>query len=165
MSMTSIRTRRPVAWSAPLGTFAGRGVHALVALPVGLVTLAAACVGLGGPAGRAQRSLVRRLLRVDLPTARPPRAGRVVRHNLAALPANLVTSAVMTPAVVLFVTRGVLYPLVGGDNLEAAWGGPTLAGAWTVHFLGALATVLALVLLLWPVTAYQARLARRHLGG
>jgi hypothetical protein len=40
---------------------------------------------------------------------------------------------------VLFLVRGVAYPLVT-DDPSSSWGGPTMAGAWAVHLaVGALA--------------------------
>ena len=40
-----------------------------------------------------------------------------------------------------FVIRGVCFPLVVHDT-RTSWGGPTMAGAWAVHF-GLLALILA----------------------
>jgi hypothetical protein len=37
------------------------------------------------------------------------------------------------PLWLIIVLRGVLYPLIGADNLQDSWGGPTLAGAWAAH--------------------------------
>ncbi|GAA4594207.1 hypothetical protein BJY16_001248 [Actinoplanes octamycinicus] len=37
--------------------------------------------------------------------------------------------------VLVFVVRGIGYGWVDPGPYDTAWGGPTLAGAWTVHFL------------------------------
>ena len=47
------------------------------------------------------------------------------------------------PLWLIVVWRGVLYPLVGADDLQDSWGGPTLAGAWAAHFGLAVAILLA----------------------
>ncbi|MFB7592247.1 hypothetical protein [Streptomyces sp. NPDC056169] len=39
---------------------------------------------------------------------------------------------------ILLVLRGVLYPLVDQGPYDHSWGGPTMGGAWVVHFLVAL---------------------------
>lgn len=64
----------------------------------------------------------------------------------------------------LALFRGLAYPLVGDNDLENSWGGPTLAGAWAVH--AALAVLLQPVtaLLLADVGVLQLRLADRLLG-
>jgi len=41
------------------------------------------------------------------------------------------------------VPDGLLYPIFDSANLEHSWGGPSLAGAWAVHFL--LGAVLLLI--------------------
>jgi hypothetical protein len=51
----------------------------------------------------------------------------------------------------LIIWRGAMYPAFGSEkHLSSSWGGPTLAGAWAVHFaitIGALLVVsLALAL-------------------
>jgi hypothetical protein len=60
-----------------------------------------------------------------------------------------VVAAILTaPVWAVVILRGVLYPLFGSDNLEDSWGGPTLAGAWAVHLLVGLASVLAVSLVI-----------------
>lgn len=131
----------------------GRNAYAVVALPVGLA-------GLFGAGGSAQRTLARRLLGVPVPDA----TGNVRRHSLASLPADLVSFALMAPAWAVFITRGVLYPIFGADNLDKSWGGPSLAGAWVAHFIQGPPLLLALTLVLWPISSFQARLIRKHFG-
>jgi hypothetical protein len=56
--------------------------------------------------------------------------------------------------------NGVLYPIFDSANLNHSWGGPTLAGAWAVHFalgVGVL-LVVALPFALWrPPQAISGR--------
>jgi hypothetical protein len=47
------------------------------------------------------------------------------------------------PLWLIVVLRGVLYPLIEADDLRDSWGGPTLAGAWAVHFALGVAILLA----------------------
>ena len=55
-----------------------------------------------------------------------------------------VVSLVLTaPLWFIVVLRGVLYPLIGADDLQDSWGGPTLAGAWATHFALGVAILLA----------------------
>jgi hypothetical protein len=55
-----------------------------------------------------------------------------------------VVSLVLTgPLWLIVVLRGVLYPLIGADDLQDSWGGPTLAGAWAAHFALVVAILLA----------------------
>ena len=91
--------------------------------------------------------------------ARPSRS-RVIGHSLASLPLNLAAFALVAAAWSIFVTRGFLYPVFADNNLEDSWGGPTLAGAWLVHWLIELPTVAAVAAILVPITRAQARLVR-----
>jgi hypothetical protein len=47
------------------------------------------------------------------------------------------------PPWLIVAWRGVLYPLVGADDLQDSWGGPTLAGAWAAHLGLGVAILLA----------------------
>jgi hypothetical protein len=68
-----------------------RTSYALLALPVGLVSVPLALVGC--PAGRLQRRLARRLLRLEV--AEPVRTGsRALLHAVLAAPLNLVAMVV-----------------------------------------------------------------------
>ena len=81
-------------------------------------------------------------------------------YSLASLPLNLVSFALIAAAWSIVVTRGFLYPFFAGNNLEDSWGGPTLAGAWLVHWLIGLPMVAAVAAVLVPITRAQARLVR-----
>jgi hypothetical protein len=110
---------------------------------------------------RAQRALARRLLGVPVADSAPPHqhATGQMRRRLTRLLADLVSFALMGPAWAVFLTRGVLYPVFGADNLHRSWGGPTLAGAWAAHFVQGPPLLAAVTLVLWPVSRYQARSA------
>ena len=135
--------------------------HAALALPLALVSLAAVVVGQAGLADRGQRALARRFLGVRRPPAPPRRPLALVRHTLLGLPVHLLAFVLVVPAWALFLARGVLYPVFGADNLEASWGGPTLAGAWLVHFVQGPPLLLLVATALQPVARLQARLAER----
>ncbi|MBC6456661.1 hypothetical protein [Actinomadura sp. HBU206391] len=142
-------------------------IHALVALPVGLAGLIAALFGRPAPVGRTQRVLARRLLGVPVAEAAMSSRGqtrRVLRYSLVCLPADLLSFALLGSAWAVFIARGVLYPVFGADHLERSWGGPSLAGAWAAHFIQGPPLLFVVTLVLWPVSRYQARLARRHFG-
>lgn len=133
-----------------------------MALPVSLAGLIAVPLGGGRRVGRLNRSLAQRLL--GTPTDAEQATGRRRRllwHWLTALPADLLAFAIVAPVWGVFLTRGVLYPLFGADNLEQSWGGPTLAGAWFVHFIQGPPLLLVVTLVLWPVSRLQAARARK----
>lgn len=114
-----------------------RAIYALLALPGFL----------GG--AKVQRGLARRWLGHD-GGGRP----RVV--------------AAFGPSVVAFLLAALLLYLVGriatygifwsGSDPEGTWGGPTLVGAWIVHFFVALGMAVPIFLALRPLTRLQARL-------
>lgn len=154
---------RPGDWRTWAAAAAGRSVYACLALPVCLVGLVAASLGGARRVSRVQRELARRFLGVAAPSpASPRRRGslRVFGHCLATVPANLLAFALIAPVWALFLTRGVLYPVFGANNLEQSWGGPTLAGAWLVHFIQGPPLIFVMTLVLGPVSRFQARQAR-----
>lgn len=53
--------------------------------------------------------------------------------GLARLPLGVLLTVASAIVWCLFLTRGVCFPLVVPDP-ETSWGGPTMAGAWAVHF-------------------------------
>ncbi|WP_306324673.1 hypothetical protein [Streptomyces venezuelae] len=88
---------------------------------------------------------------------RPGRA-RLLAHSLLCLPLGLL-ALIPLGLEVLFVLRGVLYPLVQPGPYTTAWGGPSMAGAWLVHFgVGVLSAVVGLGAL-WLLNRLHARLA------
>jgi hypothetical protein len=86
-------------------------------------------------------------------------AGIATAANRVELAARLRQRAVGVSAIVLILTgplwlivvlRGVLYPVIGADDLEDSWGGPTLAGAWAAHLgLGVAILLVASFVLAW----------------
>ncbi|WP_405806645.1 sensor domain-containing protein [Streptomyces sp. NBC_01187] len=149
-----------------------RVAYALLAAPVGILCVPLALVG--GPAGRVQRGLARRLLGIEAgepgkpgePGRRP--ALRALTHAVVSLPLNVIAAMVAVYGLSL-VLLNVGYPVrdvIGmGDATPATdWGGPTLAGAWTVHLLGGGVAVLALLWIGRGLSALQARLATALLG-
>ncbi|WP_420805393.1 hypothetical protein [Amycolatopsis decaplanina] len=76
--------------------------------------------------------------------------------------------AAFGPSAVAFLLSLLLFYLVGriatyglfwtGSDPEGTWGGPTLAGAWIVHFFIAAGMAIPIFLALRPLTRLQARL-------
>jgi hypothetical protein len=69
-----------------------------------------------------------------------------LRQRLAGV--SVVAQVVTAPLWLLVLLRGVLYPLIGADDLQDSWGGPTLAGAWAAHFAIGVAVLVAVSLVL-----------------
>jgi hypothetical protein len=106
-----------------------RTLHAVLALPAGIVSLLLAAVGRGAAAGRIQRGLARRLLGIDP-------GDRLLGRLIVSLPINVV-AFVVTGYALVGVVLNLGYPLRPGGSADD-WGGPTLAGRWAVHALGGL---------------------------
>ncbi|MEV8564617.1 hypothetical protein AB0436_03345 [Streptomyces sp. NPDC051322] len=138
-----------------------RTAYVLLALPVGLLCVPLALVG--GPAGRIQRGLARRLLHLHL--GEPPRTGPVaLAHAVISSPLNLM-AAVTSGYFWTIVVINFGFPLRSDGEPSHSWGGPTMAGAWAVHAGAGGATFLFLTP--WVVkgfTALQARLVTGFLG-
>jgi len=64
--------------------------------------------------------------------------------------AQLLAFALAVPATLLFLVRGLAYPLVAQDT-SLAWGGPTLLGAWAVQALVGLLLVAGTAALVSPL--------------
>lgn len=139
-----------------------RTLYALVAPVVGVAGALAGLLGAAAAAGRFQRELARRLLGTVV--GEPRRAGKgVVAYGLGGLPLHLATFAVTAYGWSIVPMNTVLYPLRAGPT-EDAWGGPTLAGAWTFHaVVGGLGFLLLMPWVVRGLTGLQARLARRLL--
>jgi hypothetical protein len=143
-----------------------RHAYAAAALPIGLAALVAAPFGGSKAVGRWHRSLATRLLHLDLDGSREARGETrsVLAHAFTSLPVNLIAFVLVVPLWIIFVTRGVLYPVFGADHLERSWGGPSLPGAWFAHFIQGPPLLFLATLLLNPVVRLQSRLAQRYLG-
>ena len=119
--------------SALVGTGTQRLTTALTAFPLAVM----AAVGPGSLSAWAQDA--RGALRAD---------GRPAAEALAFLLA--------APAALLFLVRGLAYPLVVTDTSDA-WGGPGLMGAWAVHAAIGLAMLAAVTAMVAPLVR-----PRRH---
>ncbi|MFD9818718.1 sensor domain-containing protein [Streptomyces violascens] len=137
-----------------------RLTYLLLALPVGILCVPIALVG--GPAGRIQRGLARRLLGVEVPG--PGRTGPLaLAHAVISMPLNLIALSV-SGYFWTVVVMNLAYPLRGGDTSQS-WGGPTMAGAWAVHGIGGgLSFLLITPWVMKGFTALQARLVKGFLG-
>jgi hypothetical protein len=109
-----------------------RTIYALFALPAYLV----------GPAAR--RRLARRWLGAE------PGGGRAFPAAVAAFPVALL----IWYLVGRIATFGFFW---GEDGAAGSWGGPSLIGAWTVHFFVALGMAVVGMGLLRPLTRWQVR--------
>ncbi|MEW2133931.1 hypothetical protein [Streptomyces sp. NPDC005435] len=65
----------------------------------------------------------------------------------------------------LVIARGALYGFVDQGPYDHSWGGPTLAGAWLVHFLASLPVVAGALGLLWFIAHLDDRLGARFVRG
>lgn len=138
-----------------------RVAYLIIALPLGLLCIPLAL--LGGPAGRFQRTVARGLLGLEV--GEPERTGPLaLAHAVLSTPLNLVATA-LTGYGLFLVPLNLGYPLRPDAHPEAAWGGPTLAGAWSVHAAGALAFLLAVLWIGRGLTMLQGALVTGFLGG
>lgn len=139
--------------------------YATVTLPVALAALLLTLLGRPARAAVVQRRVADRLLFPPGPgPAGPPDRLPAVGYALLSVPFGLVglwLAAAIGPNTV----RNLLYGLVTDGSYAHSWGGPTLAGAWAVHALGALALVPVGLWLVRGLTAVQRRLAGALLGG
>ncbi|HEY2062955.1 MAG TPA: hypothetical protein VGH57_31590 [Amycolatopsis sp.] len=121
-----------------------RSIYALLALPA----FAA------GP--RARRQLVARLVGTTVREG-PPRHLASAGLALLAWPFAVL--------IWLLVWRIATYGLFWDEaTAGASWGGPSLTGAWIVHFFCALGMVVPAMWLLRPLTAAQAGLLSGRVG-
>lgn len=157
----------PAAWlRAPFTADTWRRTgYALIALPIGLVSVPLALVG--GPAGRLQRRVARSLLRLEV--GEPARTGvRALVHAVLAIPLNFLVLLITGYgwSLVLLNLAYPARPLIGlGVGGAGAWGGPTLAGAWAFHALtGGLGFLLVMPWIVKGLTWIQGRLVRGLLG-
>ena len=132
--------------------------YAAVSAPVGLATLAMSAAGRPRRAAAWQRRLL------GLPPGERDRVGGTVAYGLVSIPLGIFglwLALMLVPNTI----RNLLYGFVVGDGYTDAWGGPTLAGAWTLPAVLALALVPVGLWLVRGLTALQRRLAAALLGG
>ncbi|MER6303705.1 hypothetical protein ABT247_29690 [Kitasatospora sp. NPDC001539] len=143
--------------STAVGTVVRDAVRAGLALPAGAVGAALILTGRPGRAARWQQ-------RVS--GGRGWTGGRVLARLVLGLPLDAAALVVVGYALFNSV-RNFGYPIwYLHTDYHHAWGGPTMAGVWTVHALGWALTLY--VLLRWPVRwiangqrALSARLSAR----
>ncbi|MCT9087804.1 hypothetical protein N4G70_02875 [Streptomyces sp. ASQP_92] len=135
--------------------------YLLLALPLGILCVPIALVG--GPAGRIQRGLARRLLGVEV--AEPRRTGPLaLAHAVISVPLNL-TALVVSGYFWTVVVINLAYPLRPDSDPTSAWGGPTMAGAWALHGIaGGVSFLLITPWVMRGFTLLQARLVKSFLG-
>lgn len=133
----------------------------LLAVPIGLLCVPLALIG--GPAGRIQVALARRLLGTEI-TPRRRHWIRSVALTVLSVPINL-AAVIVSSYFWTVVVLNLGYPLRPDNDYHTAWGGPTLAGAWAFHAL--VGGVVFFFLTAWVMrgfTTLQARLIRGFLG-
>lgn len=145
---------------------AGRGLpYCAALLPVTLGALSLAASGKARSAMPWWRWLRTRVLaKPPVRPTRPPDGSRLVGHALLSLP--LGTAACVPLGIeAVFVLRGVLYGLVDQGPYTDSWGGPTMAGAWLVHFLVGVPLAIVGLLALTGMAAVHERLTAALDGG
>ena len=140
-------------------------LYPLAALPVGLYVLALALMGRRQRAADLQVALLRALRPPPVPEPNP---SRIVFCCVASLPLNVLAFAV-AGYLWLILPINLGYPLrpdVTEESLKhGTWGGPTLAGAWSVHAIGAVGFFVLIALPLLSALGWlQSRIARAVLG-
>ncbi|MYV96716.1 hypothetical protein [Streptomyces sp. SID3343] len=142
-----------------------RSAYATLALPLALASIVLTLCGRSSRAHRLQCAAAYRFLGVSPLGAeqRPTPAGRVLLHSATSVAPGV-------PALILVgyaygnTIRNLTYPIWYGDtDYQQAWGGPTMAGVWSVHAIGGLAFFAVCLCLVKMLTNVQAALARRTL--
>ncbi|MEU1543991.1 hypothetical protein ABZ461_39125 [Actinacidiphila glaucinigra] len=137
--------------------FARRVGYAAVLLPASVATVCAVAVGRSerargwwaqaGEQGSATQT-----------SNGGPGAARLLAHALLCVPLGLLALIPMGIEI-LFVLRGVLYPLVDRGPYNHSWGGPSVGGAWLAHFGVGVPLAVAGVGALWLLGRLHSRLA------
>ncbi|WP_426402935.1 hypothetical protein ACN9M0_01210 [Streptomyces sp. R-07] len=136
---------------------ASRIGYAAALLPASLVTLGAVAAG---RSDKTRAWWARAGEQESAARSSPGRPGawRLSAHALLCVPLGLL-ALIPVGIEILFVLRGVLYPLVDHGPYDHSWGGPSMAGAWIVHFLVALPFAAAGLGALWLLGRLHSRLA------
>ncbi|MEU7767510.1 sensor domain-containing protein [Nocardia sp. NPDC049190] len=88
---------------------------------------------------------------------------RAIAHSMLSGAVGVLAWFLVFLAAVVAI-RGICYPVIAADNVEGAWGGPTLAGAWVVHAVIGVGLLPVWLLTLAGLGAFQVRLTRGLLG-
>ncbi|WP_433648759.1 hypothetical protein ACQP2C_17305 [Micromonospora zamorensis] len=158
-------TAHPTARARPYQVvrLAGRSLaYCATLVPVAVLALVTAPLGGAGATVARWRALRTGLLGMP-PTAVPVRRPGTVAVLGHALLSLLLGAVALLPLGVqlLMVLRGALYGVVVSGPYTDAWGGPTRAGAWLVHFLVGLPVAAAGLAALIGIAAVHQRLTRR----
>ncbi|WP_205327346.1 hypothetical protein [Glycomyces sp. YM15] len=94
----------------------------------------------------------------------PPKRASVWGHALIGLGLGL-AAWILLGFVVLTFARGALYGLFDRGPYDDAWGGPSLAGAWAVHFATSTVFQLAVLAVVIGIGALNRRLSASFGGG
>ncbi|MGW1997541.1 hypothetical protein [Embleya sp. NPDC001921] len=162
-------TRRTIRRFAPgsVREAGRRSMYALIALPLGLLSIGLVLGGRPARAARLRLAAARRFLDTesDERTGPPyPGALRVLRDGVLDVALGIPT-LVLAGYAYGNTLRNLTYPIWYGDtDYHDAWGGPTLAGVWAVHAIGGLAFFAVCLCLIKALTDVQANAARRTFG-
>lgn len=129
---------------------ARRAYYAVAALPVAFAPIA------------ARARVTRRVFHIPFELHTPGGWRSAVHTVFAILLGLLAWFAAFL--MILSAIRGIFYPLVAAGDYQHSWGGPTLAGAWAVHFAGGALTFPLWVLLIAGIGVLQLRVAQRLLS-
>ncbi|CAM5644107.1 hypothetical protein [Streptomyces narbonensis] len=146
---------------SPIARTVRTSARAFLALPVGLAAVVLTLTGQRDRAARLRNRVAHDGTRGTTATGGLA-GGRVLGRAVLGLPLDAAAFALVGYALFNSV-RNLGYPIWYLDtDYHQAWGGPTMAGVWTVHALGWLLCLA--VLLHWPVrwlARGQAALDRR----
>ncbi len=137
--------------------FARRVGYAAVLLPASVVTVGAVTIGRLDRASEWWARAGEQSLATQTSSGRPG-AARLLAHALLCVPLGLL-ALIPVGVEILFVLRGVLYPLVDRGPYHHSWGGPSVGGAWLAHFGVGVPSAVAGVGALWLLGRLHSRLA------
>ena len=132
--------------------FARRVGYATALLPASVGAIGAVAVGRPDTARRWWA----RISETEA-SSRQPSAPRLLAHALLSIPLGLL-SLIPIGIEILFVLRGILYPLVDHGPYTHSWGGPSVGGAWLAHFAISLPFAAAGLGALWILGQWHSRL-------
>jgi hypothetical protein len=137
--------------------FARRVGYAAVLLPASVATVGAVAVGRWDRTCEWWARAGEQGVATQTSSGRPG-AARLLAHALLCVPLGLL-ALIPVGLEILFVLRGVLYPLVDRGPYNHSWGGPSVGGAWLAHFGVGVPLAVAGVGALWLLGRLHSRLA------